>query len=306
MDKFFAMSVFRAVAETGSFSKASEVLGLSTTTTSRQVAELEKSLGVALLYRSTRHVGLTDNGRLYIERCRQHLDDIADTEQMLSGDRASVRGTLRLSVPATFGRIFLMPHLAGFMKAYPELRLDVHFADRVVDLAGERVDLAIRICTAVHSGLIARPLTEIRKVLCASPAYLARHGTPTCPEDLRRHQCLLYTQTTEGDAWVLTRGGETLTLPLRGHLRTNNSEMLCQAAIDGHGILLEPSFICGNALRSGALQRILPDYEAVPRHVYAVFSGSSRQSGKIRAFVDYLVDCLPGQPPWDHDLPLAA
>jgi DNA-binding transcriptional LysR family regulator len=292
MDKLLAMTVFRTVVESGSFARASEKLGLSTTTTSRQIGELEKSLGVPLLHRSTRKISLTDGGRLYFDRCCSHLDDIAATEHEVCGQNVRPVGTLRLSVPSSFGKIFLAPRLEGFLKAYPELRVDIQFSDRLVDLAEEGVDVAIRIAQQAPSTLVGRPLATIRRVLCASPVYLASCAAPRHPADLKNHNCLIYSNLADGVQWWFHKNGKRYCVPVQGTLRANCGEMLRAAAVAGCGIILEPSFIVGKDLGDGRLIRLLPDYDSDSRTVFAVFQSAGRNSAKIRVLVDYLARIL--------------
>lgn len=288
MDKLFAMSAFRSVVESGSFSKAAEKMGLSTTTTSRLVADLEKQLGTSLLHRSTRKINLTDPGVAYFQRCCQHLDDIALTEFEVKGQSASLGGSLRLSVPSCFGKQVLAPRLIGFIQAHPELNLEVHFSDRQVDLAEDGIDVAVRICPLVPEMLVARPLAGIRRVLCASPGYLAAHGTPTLPDQLKQHRCLYYLNHAARQHWVLTKAGRDYRVPVTGTMRANSGEMLRIAAVAGCGVILEPYFIVGEDLRAGRLVPLLPDYSVEPRTAYAIYQHAGRYSAKTRAFVDYL------------------
>lgn len=288
MDKFYAMHAFRSVVESGSFSKAAEKMGLSTTTTSRLVADLEKQLGTSLLHRSTRRINLTDPGLAYFQRCCQHLDDIALTEFEIKGQNASLGGTLRLSVPSCFGKLVLAPRLIGFIHAHPGLNLEIRFSDRAVDLAEDGIDVAVRICQQVPEMLVARPLARIRRVLCASPDYLARHGSPVTPDDLRNHRCLYYLNLAERQHWVFQKDGQEIRVPISGALRANSGEMLRIAAVAGGGIIMEPYFIVGEDLRAGRLVPLLPAYQLETRSVFAVFQHAGRYSAKTRTFVDYL------------------
>ena len=288
MDKLFAMNTFRTVVESGSFTKAAQKMGLSTTTASRLVADLEKQLGASLLHRSTRKITLTDAGYDYFDRCCQHLDDIARTEFSVRDQNACLTGTLRVSIPTGFGHSFLAPRLTGFIAAYPELKLDIQFSDRVVDLAEGGIDLAVRICQQVPEVLIALPLAKIRFNLCASRSYLRQFGTPTTPDELKNHRCLYYLNHKEGQVWTLKKDLHEYRVPISGTIRTNSGLMLRAAALAGCGIIREPYFSIGHDLRSGDLQAVLSDYELEARTVFAVYPQSGRYSPKIRAFVDYL------------------
>lgn len=306
MDKLVAMSVFRAVVECGSFAKASEKLDISTTTTSRLVGELEQALGISLLHRSTRKISLTECGMAYYGRCCQHLEDIAATEMAICGERSKVQGTLRLSVPYSFGNTFLAPHIPRFMAAFPELRVDIAYSDRLVDLAQEGIDLAVRICRDVNSMYVARPLAPVQVAVCGSPDYLARHGFPQHPEDLCRHNCLCYSNLATGNQWVLQKDGQEFSVAIHGTLRSNNGETNRLAALAGLGLIREPTFIVGDDLRAGRLVRVLPDYATRPLAIYAVYLPANRNSARIRAITDFLVGAFAEHAPrWDRDLGFA-
>lgn len=306
MDKLVAMNVFRTVVECGSFAKASEKLGISTTTTSRLVGELEQALGVSLLHRSTRKIGLTECGMTYYGRCCQHLEDIAATEMAICDEKAQVRGTLRMSVPYSFGNLFLAPHIPRFMAHYPDLRIDVSYTDRAVDLAHEGIDLAVRICREVSSMYVARPLASARVVLCGSPEYLARHGTPRQLNDLCRHNCLCYAHLATGNQWLFHKDGEDFSVAIHGTMRSNNGEANRLAALAGHGLIREPTFIVGDDLRSGRLVQVLPDYVTRPVVVHAVYLPTNRNSARIRAATDFLASLFQDDTPaWDCGLEAA-
>lgn len=306
MDKLVAMNVFRTVVECGSFAKASEKLGISTTTTSRQVGELELALGVSLLHRSTRRISLTECGMTYYGRCCQHLEDIAATEMAMCGEKAQVRGTLRLSVPYSFGNAFLAPHIPRFMEMFPELRIDIAYSDRIVDLAQDGIDLAVRICREVNSMYVARRLAPVHVVLCASPDYLARHGVPRHPDDLCHHNCLCYANLPTGNLWLLHKDGEDFSVAIHGTLRSNNGEMNRLAALAGRGLIREPTFIIGDDLRAGRLVRVLSEYMSPPVAAHAVYLPAGRSSARIRAVIDFLVGIFGEHAPsWDRDLGLA-
>lgn len=307
MDKLTAMSVFRAVAESGSFAKASEKLGISTTSASRHVGDLEHSLGIPLLHRSTRKISLTECGTLYYERCCQHLDDIAATELAVAGDCAAVSGSLRLSVPYSFGNSFLAPRITRFMDLYPELKIEMLFSDRIVDLAQDGIDVAVRISSSVSGMYVAKHLAIIRTALCASPDYLARAGMPRHPDDLARHNCLCYSNLATGNVWALHKSGEKFTVPVHGCLRSNNGDMNRLAALAGKGIICEPTFIVGDDLRAGRLVHILPEYASNTTAAQAVFLPAGRNSVRIRALLNYLSTIFETEyPEWDHGLGLAA
>jgi len=295
MDRFAAMEAFVAVVETGSFVRASERLGTSTTTVSRLVAELEAHLNARLLHRTTRKLALTDVGRAYYQQCASLLDDLAEAEAAVSADTVAASGLLRVSAPVSFGIRHLGPLLPRFRREQPNVSLELALNDRTVDLVEEGHDLAIRIRSQLADSLVARPLAPVRLVVCASPAYLERHGTPRTPADLARHQCLLYSYTEQPNLWTL--GGQTVAV--NGFLTANNGDVLRLAALEGEGIVRQPTFLVGEDLSAGRLVQLLPDYPTPSATAYAVYPSRRHLSAKVRAFVDFLVGAWGDPPPWD-------
>lgn len=300
MDKLLAMKVFAAVVETGAFARAARQINLSTTAVSRHVAQLEESLGASLLQRTTRRLGLTETGAAYYERCRQILADVAEAEAQAASAEAQPRGLLRISLPYSFGLRYVSPLLPEFRRLYPELALDVSFADRVVDLVEEGVDMALRITPSPGTTLVARALAPVRLACCAAPSYLARRGVPQHPDDLRRHACLLYSYV--GDTWSFTAAdGASLAVQVRGPLRANSGDVLTDAAIAGEGIALQPTFLVAPALRAGTLQRVLPDYALEEATAWAVYLPGLRRTARVQAMVRFLRGAYAGDdPPWDR------
>lgn len=297
MDKLVAMSVFRCVVDCGSFARASAKLGISTTSASRHVNDLEQAIGVKLLHRSPRQISLTEAGCHYYGRCCQHLDDIAATELSLSHEALVMEGPLRLTAPCSFTQAFLGEHLARFVERFPMIQTEVLFSDRLVDLAEDAVDVALRITRAVPDMYVARPLAVIRTALCASPAYLARCGMPATPEELRQHNCIGYTNRTVGNSWVLRREGQEYAIPTSGNFRSNSGDMNRTAALAGQGIVCEPLFIVGHDLATGRLQRVLPDYDTIPTQLQAIYLPINRSCPRIRALIDFVVDALAAAGP---------
>jgi DNA-binding transcriptional LysR family regulator len=240
---------------------------------------------------------------MYYERCCQHLDDIAATEVAVSGDSAIVSGSLRVSVPHSFGSSFLAPHFSRFIERYPALKTEIFFSDRIVDLAQDGIDLAVRITRNIPGMYVARRLAVIRVALCASPAYLARAGTPRTPDDLVRHNCIAYSNLASGNFWTLRKSGREHVVPVQGTCRSNNGDMNRVVALAGQGIICEPTFIVGDDLRAGRLVRLLPDYETIPNTAQAVFLPSGRNSARIRALLDFLVTVFEEEfSGWDRGL----
>jgi DNA-binding transcriptional LysR family regulator len=291
MDRFAAMRVFAQVVDSGSFAKAADKLGLSTSAASRQVAELESHLNTRLLNRTTRRVSLTESGRAFHARAMQLLADLEEAEQEAGRATVVARGTIRLTAPVTLGARHLAPLVAEFIGRHPGVAFDVSLSDRIVDLVEEGFDLAIRIGASGPDTLVARKLGETRLVACASPAYLATHGTPRVPEDLARHNCFTYEYVTPSEHWRFREplGGERV-VRVRGNLHTNSGELHAEAAADGVGIALEPDLIVLPHLRAGRLVELLPEFAPAPLPIYAVYPSRKHLSAKVRLFVDFLVE----------------
>ena len=303
MDRLLAMQVFTAVVDAGSFAKAADQLRMSTTATSRYVAELERHLGARLMQRSTRRLSLTETGAAYYDRCRQILADVDEAESVATSAEAEPRGVLRVSLPFTFGLQYVAPLLPAFCARYPGLQVEVSFSDRVVDLVEEGIDVALRITRDLRTTLVARRLMPVRLAVCASPEYLARRGTPVVPEDLRDHDCLTYAYASYGDTWHFLRDGKDVQVPVKGSFRANNGDMLRFAALAGQGVCIQPTFIVGDDLRAGRLVPLLSSYATVPINGYVVYLGGSRRPAKVRAFVEFCVEAFGrDNPPWDAGL----
>jgi DNA-binding transcriptional LysR family regulator len=290
VDRFAAIQVFSQVVESGSFAKAADRLGISTSAASRQVAELEAHLQTRLLNRTTRRVSLTESGRAFYERSVQLLADLQEAEQEAARAAVVPRGTIRLTAAVNFGVRHLAPAIAEFLAAHREVRFDVSLSDRIVDLVEEGFDLGIRIGAAGSEHIVARKLGETRLVPCASPGYLARHGAPQSPEQLEGHNCLTYEYVTPKDLWRFRdpAGGERA-VRVKGNLHSNNGDLLAEAAARGAGVVFEPAFIVGPEVRAGRLVPLLQDYVPAPGPIYAVYPSRKHLSAKVRLFVDFLV-----------------
>ncbi|GGY28269.1 LysR family transcriptional regulator [Paludibacterium paludis] len=302
MDKLSAMEVFVRVVESGSFVRAAERLGMSTTAVSRQLADLEAQLGARLLQRTTRRLHLTDAGRGYHARCAQILADVEEADASVRTDTLRPRGVLRLSAPVSFGLKHLTALLPAYLAAYPEVTLDVDMSDRQVDLVEEGFDVALRIAMRLPPTLVARRIAAIHVVPCASPAYLAREGEPARPEDLARHRCLVYTHAAEPGIWTF---GDEARVSVDGPLKSNNGDLLRAAALAGEGIICEPSFLLGDDLAAGRLMPLLRGEPTPPLALYAVYPSRRHLSAKVRTFVDFLIGRIGDPPPWDAWMEMA-
>lgn len=294
MDTLAAMRTLLAVTDAGSFVQASERLGIAKSIVSKQVAALEEHLGVRLLNRTTRSLSLTEAGAAYRERARELIAEV-DALEASVGDMVEVpRGLLRINAPVSFGVMHLGAAIADYARQNPAVRVDVQLNDRIVDLVEEGYDLAIRIAPRLDSTLVARRLATSRGVLCASPAYLARRGTPRKPEDLRGHDCLGYTYSSSGDEWRMAGPRGQVAVRLAWTISANNGEVLVAAALRGAGLLLEPGFIVEPHIRSGALVPLLTRYRLTEYGIHAVYPHRKHLSAKVRTFVDFLAQRFAG------------
>ena len=290
MDRLGAIQVFAQVVESGSFAKAAERLGLSTSAASRHVAELESHLQTRLLNRTTRKVSLTETGRAFYERSVQLLADLAEAEQEAARAAVEPRGTVRLTTSVNFGVRHVAPAIAEFLSEHAGVRFDVSLSDRTVDLVEEGFDLAIRIGSPGADNLVARKLGETRLVPCASPAYLARRGAPREPEDLARHNCFTYEYAAQRNLWRFRdRAGGERHARVSGTLHANNDDLLAAAALRGVGIVFAPAFVVGDDVRAGRLVPLLQEFEPAPLAIYAVYPSRKHLSAKVRRFVEFLL-----------------
>ncbi|MCC6193074.1 MAG: LysR family transcriptional regulator [Burkholderiales bacterium] len=290
MDRFEAITAFTKVVAAGSFARAAERLGVSVSSVSRHVAELEAHLNARLLHRTTRRLSLTEAGRAFHERCVQLLADLEEAEASAGAGTAVPRGTLRVSCGVTFGTQHVAPAIAAFMARYPDVRLDLELSDRSVDLVEEGYDAAVRIGAVGGQNLVARHVGDTCLVCCAAPAYLARHGEPRTPEDLARHACLLYQYLPQRDTWTFVdRQGPARRARVSGPAYANNGAFLATLAEAGVGICYEPDFIVGAALRAGRLVAILRGYGPVASPINVVYASRRHLSATVRASADFLV-----------------
>lgn len=299
MDRFDLLQAFNAVAETGSFSAAAARLGLARALVSKRVAALERRLGVRLLARTTRRVGLTGEGEAFLPHARRILAEYQEGVDELARRRGEPQGRLKIAAPMSFAVRHLGPLMASFAERFPALKLELVLEDRFVDLVEYGFDLALRIGDLPDSSLIVRPLAPVRIVLCAAPSYLERHGRPSEPEDLRRHRCLHYGYLARGPRWYLARGDRRATVTIDDRFVANNGDLLAAAAEAGAGIVLSPTFIVGDALRARRLVRVLDGWETPRFALYAVWTPGSRPPTRVRALVDFLRGRFGDPPYWD-------
>jgi DNA-binding transcriptional LysR family regulator len=294
--------VFHCVVKHASYARAAEELSLSASGVSRIVTRLEERLGARLVQRTTRKLALTEVGAAFHARTSQIMVDLADAEAEVQKTALHPKGTLRVTAPIVFGHLYLAPMLGELLHQFPELSLDLALTNRFVDLIEEGMDLAIRIGQLADSRLIARRLCTNHRVLVASPSYIERWGMPEHPEDLARHQCVLFNGFPRPAEWKLVGPNGLTTVAVAGRVATNNVETLTAAAKQGLGVTVGATMSVGPALLSGELVRVLSGYEFEPTAVFAVYTSARQLSTKIRAAVDFLVEKLSDPPIWDQRL----
>jgi DNA-binding transcriptional LysR family regulator len=290
MDRLAAMATFVKIVETGSLSAAARAIPASLTSVSRQVSALEEKLGTQLLRRTTRSLVLTEDGRLFYDRAKTILGELADMEFALSSGRSEPTGRLHISAPVLMGRMLLAPKLPAFLTRHPSVAIDLLLIDRAINLVEDDIHIAIRVGRLPDSQLVARKLADVHMILCAAPDYLARRGTPQTPAELNRHDCLVFSETPGAAEWRFQSFGSRKTVTVSGRFSANSLDALVSAATNGVGIARVPSWQVADDIAAGRLQRILTDYERPPAPVHMVFQHTKLSSPKIRAFIDYLTD----------------
>ena len=300
MDRYENMNAFVRVVEAGSISAAADRMNVAKSVVSRRLKELEEHLGVELFHRTTRQMNLTDSGRAFYHQCVRILDDILEAEHATSQFHGALKGSLKVAVPLSFGLMHLSPAIHEFLHVHPDVEFDLDFNDRQVDLLAEGFDLAIRIANLPDSSLIARRLAPIQAIMCASPAYLERMGTPQSPQALINHRCLVYNLISNFDNWDLYDAKEQLVrTKIVPYLKASNGEFLRDAAVSGLGIVLMPTFIVYKEIESGKLIPLLTEFHASQLTAYAIYPQTRHLSQRVRAFVDFLVKRFEGLPYWD-------
>ena len=292
MDRLEAMQVFVRVAQTGSFSAVSQQLNVDRSWVTRQVAALEKHLGVKLFTRSTRRLSLTPAGSIYLEKARVILNLVDAAESDAVEERAVPRGPIRLGIPLAYGLQVLTPWLLEFLKTYPAVELSIDLSDEKVNLIEQGLDLSIRITGHLQPGDVVRKLGECPMVTFASPGYLSLHGTPMRPQDLEQHECLVYSNAPTRAQWVYQQQGKKINVNVRGRVMANNGLMLTEASAQGMGISRQPYFIAKSYIDAGLVKRILENYEIEPLGVYAVLPSNRYIPHRISVLMKFLSDRL--------------
>lgn len=299
MDDLGVMRVFLSVARLGSFSEAGRQLGLAPSSVSRQVSQLEDSLGVRLFTRTTRSLTLTGAGEIWTQRSARILAEMDEAREAVRDFDATPRGVLRVTAPIAFGRIHLAPAIIAFLEQQPEVSIEYGLTDAVVDLVEEGVDVAIRIGRLPDSSLMARRLAPMRRKIYASPAYLERHGNPVSPTDLAHHQCLTFRLNEAGsiwrpgaDVWHLEGPEGSFDMPVKGPLKASSAEVLVRAALADLGLILVLDWLVDGPVAAGDLVSVLDDYRvggaSADGAIYAVYPSGRYLSAKMRAFLDHM------------------
>lgn len=296
MDHMHLMTVFVAVGEQESFAAASRSLNMSPAAITRAVAALEEKLGAQLLQRTTRNVRLTEAGQRYLDDCRAILASIEDANDAVAGGNSTPKGMLNITASVLFGKVFVTPCIVQYLKEYPEVDISAYFLDRPVNLIEEGMDVAVRLGHLSDSSMKALRVGQMRRVLCASPEYLARHGVPQHPSDLERHSIIAASHITPRVEWKFGRGEESLTVRLKPRLTITSNDSAIRAAVDGLGICRLLSYQMGEELADGRLRIVLPEYEEEPWPVHILHRESKYGSSKVRKFIDLLAQHLRSHP----------
>ena len=292
MDRFHLMTVYVAVAEEESFAAAARRLHMSPPAVTRAVALLEERLGVRLLTRTTRLVRATEAGARYLEDSRRILLEVNEADEAAAGVNATPRGHLAVTAPMLFGKLYVMPIITAYQRIFQETTVSALFVDRVVNLLDEGLDVGIRIGQLPDSTLRAIRVGQVRRVVCAAPAYLASHGIPKTPADLAGHQIIAATAISTGSDWIFANGGEKLRVKLNPRILVNTNDGALEAAKDGFGLTRLISYQVANELAAGQLKTVLSRYEDAPLPIHVIHREGRHRSAKVRSFVDFAVEKL--------------
>jgi len=297
MDRFLEMQTFNAVVEAGSFVKAANALDISNAAVSRYVVDMETRLGVRLLHRTTRRLSLTEEGQVFYARSKELLAELQEAEDEITARSDAASGLLRVNAPFTFGILHLAPLWGAFKALHPKVSLDITLADRLVDLVEEGYDVAIRIAMLENSSLVSKRLATTRIVVCASPQYLAQHGTPQHPSELTDHAIISYSYLSTKDEWKFTGPQGPVSVKTNPCIHTNSGDTCRAAALAHQGVILQPTFLVGQDLKDGTLVELMPEYRSIELGIYAVYPTRKHVSAKVRALIDFLAVHFAGRGP---------
>jgi len=300
MDRITAMQVFAEVADRASLTEAASALDMSRAMVSRYLESIERWLGVRLLHRTTRRVSLTDAGEEALQRCRQVLELSRDVQSVAGARQAAPAGKLRITTSTSFAAAYVAEAVTDFLARYPHTQVELIATERAVNLVEERIDLAVRIGNVLDASLVARRLGLCRSVICASPAYIEASGWPTVPDDLRKHRCITHAYVGRTE-FRLQHRGQTVRIPVRGQLQSNEAAVTRRAALAGAGVAMLPTYFVSADLAAGELIRLLPDCEPEPLGIHALYLSRQYQPTLLRTFVDFLAERMRGDvAPWDR------
>ena len=300
MDKITSMRVFSAVAKNGSFSEAAKKLSISKAMASKHVQNLENSLGVRLFNRTTRKLNLTEVGNAYYDKVDVILAEIDETELAISQLNSEPKGKLKIMAQPSFGAFHLSRALSLYLKKYPDVTTEIELTNRMPDLVEDGIDLAFHVGELDDSMFVARKIASARRVVCASPYYLKQNGTPQTPDDLARHNCLIYSPRTPLVEWEFIDQGDKLKIKISGDIQCNDGDALRIAAIQNCGIAQLPTYMVGLDIQSGRLNALLEEYEPEKLPVYAIHNHRKYLSAKIKTFIDFIYDLYQPEPYWNE------
>ncbi len=295
-----SMRVFSAVAKNGSFSEAAKKLTISKAMASKHVQNLENSLGVRLFNRTTRKLNLTEVGSAYYDKVDVILSEIDETELAISQLNSEPKGKLKIMAQPSFGAFHLSRALSVYLKIYPDVTTEIELSNRIPDLVEDGIDLAFHVGELDDSMFVARKIASARRVVCASPDYLKKNGKPQTPEDISRHNCLVYSPRTSLKEWEFIDQGEKIKIKISGDIQCNDGDALRIAAIQGCGIAQLPTYMVGLDIQSGRLNALLEEYEPEKLPVYAIYNHRKYLSAKIRTFIDFIHDLYQPEPYWNE------
>ncbi|SDJ17022.1 DNA-binding transcriptional regulator, LysR family [Ferrimonas sediminum] len=294
MDQLGAMRAFIRVVQTGSFSSTAREQNTSQATISKKVAALEHKLGVKLLTRSSRELSLTQVGSAYYDKCVAIIGELDEAESMARSQMALPQGIIRITAPVVFGHQVIAPVMGEFLALYPEIKVDLALSDKHVDLVSEGIDVAIRAKQLEDSSLVARHLFDNPMLLVAAPEYLQQQGEPREPEELKRHNCLIYSMLKKVNIWHFTQGEKTTSVQVRGNFQCDNGDAILHVALAGSGLAVLPLWMVDEHLISGRLQRVMPDFTPKPLPFNAIYPQNRYVPLKVRCFIDFLKQKLSG------------
>jgi len=289
MDRLKQMEAFVCAVDSGSLAKAARVIGITPAMLGRRVEALEQRLGVKLLHRTTRHLTVTEEGAVFVEQCKRTLAEIDGAEDLIRAGAHTAVGHLKVTAPAGFGRRHVAPHAPAFLAAHPQVRISFNLSDRVVDLVREGFDLGVRIGSTLDPDLVAVRLARNRRVVCAAPAYLQRHGIPQTPDDLTRHQCLVITPNTgQAGVWSFRAKDRAVNVQVRGALDCNDGELLHRWACEGLGLAWRSTWEIEKQLACGELVTVLDDFALPDYDIRAMFARQFHVPARVRLFLEHL------------------